>query len=309
MVINKIDKLFILVAVIIVCIVSLGMVLSFSHEIAVCTFLILILGIPHGAIDHILFIESKKSNPILFYAAYLGVMLLYVLLWIYLPVFSLIIFLLTSAYHFGQSQMVEKIITIDTWKKRFLYFAWGSTLLSALFSLNHDGLIALLELYEDTRLFIPLFDQNILRLIFISCLGLTLFLLTKLYLSKKFTARELVYELIILGTILAVFYLLPLIIGFTIYFVFQHSLKVLVQEYNFLKNFKSMFSVKKFVLSLAPFSLITIFFLAILLVLYSFGRLPISVSLLVFILISTITIPHSIVMDSFYSSEIKKIVV
>lgn len=309
MVINKIDKLFILVAVIIVCIVSLGMVLSFSHEIAVCTFLILILGIPHGAIDHVLFIESKKSNPILFYAAYLGVMLLYVLLWIYLPVFSLIIFLLTSAYHFGQSQMVEKIITIDTWKKRFLYFAWGSTLLSALFSLNHDGLIALLELYEDTRLFIPLFDQNILRLIFISCLGLTLFLLTKLYLSKKFTARELVYELIILGTILAVFYLLPLIIGFTIYFVFQHSLKVLVQEYNFLKNFKSMFSVKKFVLSLAPFSLITIFFLAILLVLYSFGRLPISVSLLVFILISTITIPHSIVMDSFYSSEIKKIVV
>lgn len=308
MMINKIDKLFILVAFTIACIVSFGRGLSFRDEIAACTFLIILLGIPHGAIDHILFIQSKKSNPILFYASYLGVMLVYVLIWICFPVFSLIIFLVISAYHFGQSQMVEKMGTKDGWINKSLYFSWGSTLLSSLFSFNHDGLIALLDLYEDTRIFIPLFDHNNLNLIFTSSLGLTLFLLAKLYLSKELTARELFYELIILSTILAAFYLLPLIIGFTIYFVFQHSLKVMIQEYNFLKNSESMFSVRKFVLSIAPFSLMTIFFLVILLVLYRFGQLPVSVSLLVFIFISTFTIPHSFVMESFYSSKIRKIV-
>lgn len=197
---------------------------------------------------------------------------------------------------------------LGLWKNKILYFTWGSAILAALFSFNHGELMVLLEMYEDTRIFIPIFDLYTMVIIFIVSFAFTLFLIANLYLSNKLTTRELLNELLILSLIILTFFQLPLIVAFTVYFVMQHSLKVLIQEYTFLKNSKSMFSVRKFIFSLAPFSLMAIFFLAILFVLYSLGKLPVSVSLLVFILISTITIPHSIVMESFYSSEIKKIV-
>ncbi|WP_421797987.1 Brp/Blh family beta-carotene 15,15'-dioxygenase [Haliscomenobacter sp.] len=71
-------------------------------------FLIVGLGIPHGATDHRIFhelLQQKGGKPAMlgFYGAYLGLMLIYALIWWLSPVFSLLIFFITSMYHFGQS--------------------------------------------------------------------------------------------------------------------------------------------------------------------------------------------------------------
>lgn len=69
---------------------------------------LLAVGIPHGAVDHLL--ESGKIHgkprPV-FILKYLGIMLLYLLLWKWFPVASLLIFLLYSAFHFGQADIQE----------------------------------------------------------------------------------------------------------------------------------------------------------------------------------------------------------
>jgi Brp/Blh family beta-carotene 15,15'-monooxygenase len=67
--------------------------------------LILLLGIPHGAIDNILFLENNNTRPLYFYAAYLTAIAMNGVIWFIAPVLSMLGFLLLSAYHFGQSQL------------------------------------------------------------------------------------------------------------------------------------------------------------------------------------------------------------
>lgn len=68
--------------------------------------LMLLLGIPHGAGDHLLIQKQKKDQGIpfsllRFIGFYLGVMLLYGLMWYYFPKTSFVLFILISIFHFG----------------------------------------------------------------------------------------------------------------------------------------------------------------------------------------------------------------
>jgi Brp/Blh family beta-carotene 15,15'-monooxygenase len=65
-----------------------------------------LLGIPHGAGDHLLIKKWKKDQGLTFSllrftGSYLAVMLLYGLLWYYFPKTSFVIFILISIFHFG----------------------------------------------------------------------------------------------------------------------------------------------------------------------------------------------------------------
>lgn len=74
-----------------------------------------LLGIPHGAGDHLLIQKQKKDQGLSFsllrfVGSYLGVMLLYALMWYYFPKISFVIFILISIFHFGdfENDEVEK---------------------------------------------------------------------------------------------------------------------------------------------------------------------------------------------------------
>jgi Brp/Blh family beta-carotene 15,15'-monooxygenase len=79
--------------------------------------LMFILGIPHGAGDHLI---VQKRNEMLglpfslvrFIISYLGVMGIYALLWYFLPNLAFILFILISVFHFGD--MEEKEISKDS---------------------------------------------------------------------------------------------------------------------------------------------------------------------------------------------------
>lgn len=93
---------------------------------------------------------------------------------------------------------------------------------------------------------------------------------------------------------------MPIIIGFTLYFVILHSLKVLNEEYRFLKASGVTQSLMGFIKLLTPFSLISLMGLFMLFGLIEFGILNISFGYCVLIMISSITLPHVFVMDKFY---------
>jgi Brp/Blh family beta-carotene 15,15'-monooxygenase len=255
-------------------------------------------GIPHGAIDHLIYLEERESPAKLFYLWYIGAIVLYVAAWIIWPFWSLIFFLILSAYHFGQSQLSDSGIGKISFRA-ILYLCWGAAVIAALVLFNFHEVETLIASSE-TFLFAPIFKINIFLLIWICCLSIVLSALIYLGLFKKIDLERAGIELLLLLLIHLCFYLFPLIIAFTFFFVILHSFKVLNQEYAYLRQLRPQLNPVSFLLELLPFTILSIFGMAIIYMLLVSGWIPVSELLLSFILISVITLPHSVVMEYFY---------
>jgi beta-carotene 15,15'-dioxygenase len=75
--------------------------------------LILLTGIPHGALDHLIQEATDKKlnrvyNSKMFSVKYLSIMFVYALTWYFFSGLSLLIFLIISAWHFGETDL-EKV--------------------------------------------------------------------------------------------------------------------------------------------------------------------------------------------------------
>ena len=74
--------------------------------------LMFVIGIPHGAGDHLVVKKWREAQGmpfsiVRFMVMYLGVMVLYALLWYFLPALSFILFILISVFHFGDLEEKE----------------------------------------------------------------------------------------------------------------------------------------------------------------------------------------------------------
>ncbi len=262
---------------------------------------IALLGIPHGAIDHIIYLEDSKSNPFKFYSFYFGLMAVYAIAWIFFPMWSMVAFLGLSAYHFGQSQFTE-ITSLAGWRKIALYTAWGTSILSGLIYYNHAEIAQLTVAIPDLAEVNAAFANSTLysAILIVSTLA-SVVLLADSFRRKEIQDQRFGMELYTLAFIHFVFYALPLVVGFTLYFVTLHSSKVLLEEFAYLRKRRVNFSLKKFVRLLLPYTLVSVIGGGVLLVVSMVGAIKISAVLLAFILISVLTLPHSVVMEDFYS--------
>ena len=75
-----------------------------------CLFLILILGISHGALDNIKGVKLLKlfgyKNKISFYLTYILISSLIIIFWLIFPNTVLLLFLVVAAYHFAKEYTV-----------------------------------------------------------------------------------------------------------------------------------------------------------------------------------------------------------
>ena len=94
--------------------------INFEYQIIGCFLLIILFGIPLGAIDHIVYKTQNNISNIKFYSFYLSLIVLYTVFWFIFPKWCLILFLLLSAYHFGESQFSE--FNFNSVLKSFLLF-------------------------------------------------------------------------------------------------------------------------------------------------------------------------------------------
>ena len=273
-------------------------ILYLEHSIYLSFTLIALIGIPHGAIDHLLHKERTGKLNIDFYIFYLGVMALYGLTWFIVPSWSLTFFMFLSVFHFGQSQFAD--YPQNLWTKFLLPISWGMCLLSALVFLNMVEIEHLKSDNEVYKIFF-IFEPKLFKYLFFVSSGLLLICLSFAYLKQVFSIRTVVFELALITLLLLSFYYLDIMPGFTLYFVGIHSLMVMRQEFIFLRERKA-YSLTTFLKLLAPFSIVSIIG-SILLIYLSLNKyLPIGNVKLLLILISLITLPHSIVMDKFYKS-------
>ena len=266
--------------------------------------LIALVGIPHGAIDHILFLEKSSWSPITFYLFYLGLIGLYVSMWLVAPALSMAFFLALSAYHFGQSQLTD--LALLSKLKSLLYFAWGTTVLSGLIYFNREEIAVLTAANPDMAMISTVMSPSFYQTLLLVSAILTSAILIYGASQKLVSFERVGIETFVMGLILLSFAVFPILTGFTLFFVVIHSLRVLTEEYDFMRDLKSRFSIGLFLKMLLPYTLLSLLGSALLLAFSYFNWLPVSNLLLVFILISVLTLPHSIVMEIFYRKRSPK---
>ncbi len=264
----------------------------------------LILGIPHGATDHLVFFSrhrvSSRFDWLRFLGLYLGIMLGYSLAWYFFPVACFIGFLLFSAYHFGQSQLHYLSIPENSWLKILLYLVWGALVLLLILGFHADQSLSILE----NTPFLGLMSQVFLWLLplCLSSMALLLFGFLLAYLSDEIHLKQIGQELGLLLLIVFLCWSTSLLWSFAIYFALWHSLQTIEQEIKvFRQKFSKEYNWKNYVQDALIFSLMS--FIGIGLILGTLHFLGLEISSLLFsffVMISILTAPHAWLIGGIY---------
>ena len=255
----------------------------------ICLFLIISVGISHGSLDNL---KGKKLLKIFkikeiekFYISYICLAVFVVVLWMLLPNFLLIIFLLVASYHFGKEDTVFKS-DISGPKKDVLFLLKGSSIITTPLLFNYDKtneifLILNFSLFSE----FTMSKEFLLSLIFLG-------LLSGLMLSKFKNIDDSTLSLMDFSSIILLNYFLNPILAFTIYFCFLHSIRhslTLIFELD--KNFGTGFSI--FLKKALPLTLITaVIYLLSIYSLNNFFELNNAIYKVIFIGLASLTFPH-----------------
>ncbi len=256
--------------------------------ILICFFLILILGVSHGALDNIkgrkLIKILKIKNISYFYLAYILIGLGIILLWILFPQSLLLLFLIIASYHFGKED--SEFISKNKKQSIFLKTFKGSIIIVSPLLFNQNKT---LEIFNSIN-----FDLSNTLLVKIEFLVILLLLsfVSNLILSfnKNYDEKSILF-MDFFSIITLNIFLNPLL-AFTIYFCFLHSFRhsiKLIFELN--KNFK--IGIFLFIKKALPLTFITgiIFIVALNFLNYEF-KLNESVNMVIFIGLASLTFPH-----------------
>jgi Brp/Blh family beta-carotene 15,15'-monooxygenase len=251
---------------------------------------LLTVGIPHGSIDHLLTNPNLNKNGLLnFILKYIGIILCYILIWILLPVPALIIFLLMSAYHFGQSHFLNVSLT---YHQKSTYFFTGVFYLSVILWGDYSNTALILNTIA------PVDEYEIFGWpVILASFSISNFLVFK---SQSGKGVLLMIEMVFLGTLL---YYLPLLVGFILYFGFWHALPSMNVEYKALKKHFSKKPFTRFVGKMVPFTAISIVGIVLVIALLYPRSEPEELVLLFFVLISLISAPHVWFMNRFLEAK------
>ena len=250
-----------------------------------CFFLISIVGVSHGSLDHIKGLDLMKfykiQNKFLFYPIYIFISLFIILFWVLLPTSTLILFLIVASYHFGkEDSCVGNII-----RKRFIgifYFLKGSLVVIAPLSFHTNET---LEIFKILNINIIAPHENYLFIwILIS------FIANLLIVSWSNNDGFFIADWI---TIFLLNIFLSPLVAFTIYFCFLHSIRhsfSLTYEMDN-KNFKN--GIKKFLKKALPLTLATtILFIFSVYILKNYYVLDEAILKVIFIGLASLTFPH-----------------
>lgn len=275
-----------------------GIELSIESQFAISMLLVFTIGIAHGSVDNLLYLKKSKMKPVRFYLIYLFLVGIYAATWFIFPLFALTLFLLISAYHFGQSQLTDSFKE-SKFLHKILYALWGIALISALINLKQQEILTIFNPHEDLQVVVTLVGSSYVNSIHVGSSIAVAVLMLYLAATNQFRIERLLFETFILSVINISFTVLPVLLGFTLYFVFLHSLKSLEDEFAYLKNHEKLHAWG-FIKKLLPNTVISIIATSLIFVGIHFDYIELSYGFVLFVLISSITFPHAFVMEKFY---------
>ena len=267
----------------------------FSISPLICLFLILIIGVSHGSLDHI---KGKKllkifelNNVYIFYLTYILIAISVIILWKIIPSISLLFFLIVASFHFGKED-TQFLIVENSYYIQLLFLLKGSLIILAPIYFHFDEAISIFRLLLiDNEFFYKSLD--FIETYKILLFGIILSTISSVLLfAKKFELKKFIIFLDYFSILIINYYFSPLI-AFTLYFCFLHSIRHSIalmfelDEKN-LKNGFKVFIIKAIPLTIltAVFSLIGLFFLN------NIYELNSSILKIIFIGLASLTFPH-----------------
>lgn len=273
--------------------------LTQSQQQTIALFLILSLGVLHGA--HDIFISKKMLKEKFQYFRTLGYYLLsvvsFAILYTLSPPVLIIIFIIFSAYHFGEQHWLEKLEKPSI-LELFFAFCYGLVILGLLLRINF---LETEQILSEMSSFV--LSKNLLNL----ALGFSsiALIISSYFLrnSKVQIKKRLGRELAILAVLTIIFINSSLVWGFAVYFVIWHSIPSILSQ---LKYMEEEVSWKSFFQYLRDSLLYWLVALTGLFVLFYLVKDEKQLLLSVFLpFIAALTFPHALIISKMFKRKLK----
>jgi len=268
---------------------------NFDISPLICLFLILIIGVSHGSLDHEkgkkLFEILNIKRIIIFYLLYILIAILVIIIWINIPSASLIIFLIFASFHFGKED-TQFLIDENSYFNQLLFLFKGLLIILAPIFFHFNETVSIFklllvdnEIFYSTLAFIE--ANKVLPILIILSTFSSIYLFLKKFENKKFTIFFDYFSILILN------YYLPPLLAFTIYFCFLHSIRHSISLIYEIDNENFTNGFKVFTKRALPLTILTVIFCLIgLYLLNNIYDLHSSILKIIFIGLASLTFPH-----------------
>ena len=273
--------------------------LSTKIQIMLGFFLIFTFGILHGANDLLLIKNikaTKESNSwfkILGY--YVVVVLIGALLFYIIPQVALLLFILISAYHFGEQQWQDLLDAFPKWFQMVFQFLYGFIILQLLFVFHSSEVQSIILKIANIKIPSLYFDL-LLQISSAAFIGLSAYLYWK---SEKIRIK-LLLEFFYLVLFAILFKSSSLIWGFAIYFVLWHSIPSIIDQIKFLNG---SFSIKYFITYCKTAGIYWLLSIVGITLIYYMCKEEQLFNALFFSFLAAITFPHAIVITNMFGTK------
>ena len=189
---------------------------------------IILLGVPHGAADLLVATkhsveQNKQFSKVIFLSKYLFRLILFGIVLYFFPLVGNLLFMLFAAYHFGETDLHQ--FKTSTIAGIAFVTSYGLLILGVILLNHFEEVKPLLQLFDAGIRhgdFIQFLETN--KYVILSFLGILFFASTFCYFyTSEIPDRNKERFLIQFALILFILYYLPMLLGFTFYFVVWHS--------------------------------------------------------------------------------------
>ena len=189
---------------------------------------VLLLGIPHGAADLLVAAQNanlgkKKFSHISFFAGYLGRLLLFAVFIRLFPLAGFVLFLFFAAAHFGETDLHR--FKTETLAGKLLITAYGLVILSVILLIHFEEVRPILLLFDSSTDKTALFNGLEGHRYLLTGASGVLLLGSVVYYFRVHPGLqpEMKFVLLQFVCLLLILCLLPMLLGFTFYFVVWHA--------------------------------------------------------------------------------------
>ncbi len=282
-------------------------VVSISSQNQFIIFLagIILLGVPHGAADLLVATQKaeddqKRFSRISFLIKYVSRIALFALTFWFFPLIANLLFIVFAAYHFGETDLYK--FQTNTIRGKIFITSYGLLILGVILLHHFEEVIPMFMQFESGVRYETLFSWiNTYNYSILSVLGIFFFASTFYYFSSTENNYPKGDFLLQFGLLLFILYNLPMLLGFTFYFIVWHSILSINKIVNYLRK-DDLFSPSVIFKQICFYSLLAMFGI-VMFGLAGFMFIDSSTMIVyVFLGLAVLTAPHMQVMHDMYCS-------
>jgi len=250
---------------------------------------IVLLGVPHGSLDVLFALRAYELNSlatwVVFLVAYLLVAIVIILLWLLLPIWFFIGFLIFSALHFSDD--------LNTPNHMLIKLSYGAAVICLPSILHGEALVGLYAIFVDASVAQRIVAiSQLLNYPILLLMGIMLF-------NRQIKIREKLDAY----AVLAIMTLLPPVLAFAVYFCLMHSARHLIRSHAFFGKLNPPL----FIIALVLPTLAVIIMACSVWVFTKTRTFELDLIRIVFIGLAALTFPHAWVLkESNFTAQFRK---